>query len=600
MPRLFRSGVPLDDPLAGSVSAILRRQDPNQDNGKPPGDSNDLDTTGSNGNSISSSSPNATAIVRSSSPSLTAPRGDPPSSHKVSQIIAVSIVGVVVLVCIFLLIRTLRARHPNPKSLPSPLRKIWRKWNVTPYPPKTQYKRTGDSDMDDQSNHRIRMREAHDNLEDALRDAMAQQELAAQPNTNNNTGTQDGVNRNTSIRSVMTLPVYRPKATETEQVLGREGERDGIDTVVEMPTAEEDEHMREEEMDALYQIRVARRRQIAEREQRRQERREARERRDYLTMHDVRERARIASEQAQREVEELRDAHEAIKQSRQRAVSSVSYHDVGLVRADGTRLRANSAESERMGLLSDAASIALSAQETGGNNSLQQSHTRAPSSHSVLSIDTFHSGQSGVGGQQPRGSTSRSGSPGLGTGHSRTSSRGQLGESLLPRTGSSLSQRAGSSPELIDAAEADLGGGDDDDDDDVPAHSPPGYENVSLDEVTPAQSSAHHHPGGPQSGRNSPYAEPPPDYPGRARQNRLSAHMADLAADSQQRLSPDGHQGAGGHGRKGSRGVGGIPQLPSLRLGKLPQIVIEPSSAVPRDGDEDDDDGLHRGEGERR
>lgn len=479
-----------------------------------------------------------------------------------SQIIAVSIVACVVLVCLFLLIRTLRARHPNPKRMPAPLKKIWQKWNVKSFTPKTQYKRTGDTDTDDHSGHRIRMREAHDNLEDALRDALAQQELTArsggQPNTTN-AQTEDGVNRNTSVRSVMTLPVYRPKATETEQVLGREGERDGIDTVVEMPTQEEDEHMREEEMDALYQIRLARRRQIAERDQRRQERREARERRDYLTLHDVRERARIASEQAQREVEELRDAHEAIKQSRQRAVSSVSYQHVGLVRADGTRLRANSGESERTGLLSDAASMALSTTQDG-TTSLQ--HRRAQSSHSALSIDTLQSTPSGQ-----RGGTSRSGSPGPGTGHSRASSRDQLGESLLPRTGSSLSQRAGSSPELIDAADADMA------DADLPAHSPPGYENVSLDEITPAQS---HHSG--QSGRDSPYAEPPPDYPGQARQNRLSAHMADLAES----LSPEGQQA---HSRKGSRGVGGIPQLPSLRLGRLPEIVIEPSSAVPRDDD---------------
>lgn len=541
MPRPFRLGVPLN-PLAGSASAILRRQEPGQ---QTQGESTDLETTGSTQDAIRDKSPNMTAII-----------------------IAVSIVGVVVLVCLFLLIRTLRARHPNPKRMPAPLRKVWQKWNVTPYPAKTQYKRTGDSDVDDLSIQRIRMHEAHDNLEDALRDALAQQELTARRGVQPNTETQDGVNRNTSVRSVMTLPAYRPKATETEQVLGREGERDGIDTVVEMPTAEEEEHLREEEMDALYQIRVARRRQIAEREQRRQERREARERRDYLTLHDVRERARIASEQAQREVEELRDAHEAIKQSRQRAVSSVSYHDVGLVRADGTRLRANSAESERMGLLSDAASIALSTQET--TNSLQ--HRRGTSSHSVLSIDTFHSNQSAQ-----RGSTSQSGSPGMGTaGHSRTSSRGQLGESLLPRTGSSSSQRAGSSPELIDAAEADLG------DADMPAHSPPGYEDVSLDEVTPAQS---HHSG--QSGTNSPYTEPPPDYPGQARQNRLSAHMADLA-DSQ-RLSVDGQQQQG-HSRKSSRGVGGVPQLPSLRLGGLPQIVIEPSSAVPRDGENNRED----------
>lgn len=439
------------------------------------------------------------------------------------------------------------------------MKKVWNKLSGSS---KTRYKRTGDAD-DDGFSRQVRMREAQDNLEDALQDVNVQRTAASGPNSG-----QDGVNRNTSVRSVMTLPAYRPKAIDTEQVIGREGERDGIDTVVELPTAEEDEAMREDEMNALYQIRLARRQQIAEREQRRQERREARERHDHRALEDIRDRARVASQQATTQVEELRDAHNQIKQSRQRAVSSVSYADVGLVRADGTRLRANSAESERIGLLSDAGSIALS---THDSHTLQ--HRRQPSSQSVLSIDTFRS--------NPGSSASRSGSPGVSGGHSRAGSRSQLGEEL-PRTGSAFSQRAGSSPELIDAAEADLG------DSDMPPHSPPGYDDVSLEELTPA----HSHQSGPSanpSGRNSPYNEPPPDYPGRehqaegptqARQNRLSAHMADLA--EQQRGEGQGQ----GHSRAGSRGVGGVPQLPSLRLNRLPQIVVEPSSAIPRDDQE--------------
>ncbi len=97
----------------------------------------------------------------------------------------------------------------------------------------------------------------------------------------------------------------------------------------------------------------------------------------------------------------------------------------------------------------------------------------------------------------------------------------------------------------------------------MPPHSPPGYEDVSLDEITPAHSRA-----------PSPYPEPPPDYPGPTearRSRRLSARAqdpADTAADEAQHLPRD---------------VLGVPQLPSLRLPQLPQIVIEPSSAVPRD-----------------
>lgn len=496
------------------------------------------------------------------------------------------VVVIIVLICLFLYLRLVRSRNAEPRFLPKPLHKIWQKWDVTPHRSKNKYLRTSDEE-EDRFQHRVRMREAQGNLEDSLHAAVAEQNSAARRASQ--PGATDGVNRNTSVRSVMTLPAYRPKATDTEQVLGREGERDGIDTVIELPTAEDEEAMREEEMDALYQIRLARRRQIDEREERRQERREARERRDNRALAEIRTRARIASEQAQREVDELRDAHDLAKQQRVRAVSSVSYHDVGLVRADGTRLRANSAESERMGLLSDAASITLSTHESSA--SLQ--HRRAPSSQSVLSIDTLGSNHAGGGG-------SRVGSPGLLTGHSRTSSRGQLSESYsmpnLPRAGSSLSQRAGSSPELIDAAEADLG------DHEMPPHSPPGYDDVSLEEITPAASRQ-----SVQSGRNSPYPEPPPIYSGpqrqqqqererererdspqQARQKRLSVQMADLAAE-QYLERPEGQQGASAHVRPSSRGVGGIPQLPSLRLAQLPQIVIEPSSARPRDGHEDDD-----------
>ncbi|KAJ9152066.1 hypothetical protein NKR23_g2767 [Pleurostoma richardsiae] len=107
----------------------------------------------------------------------------------------------------------------------------------------------------------------------------------------------------------------------------------------------------------------------------------------------------------------------------------------------------------------------------------------------------------------------------------------------------------------------------------MPPHSPPGYDEVSLDDITPVHS---------RSGANSPYNEPPPDYPGptQARNERLSAHVADLVADA----APAGaaEEDDDGQSRRSSRS---LPQLPSLRLNRLPQIVIEPSSAVPRDDD---------------
>ncbi|MDB5910538.1 MAG: hypothetical protein JWP34_4652, partial [Massilia sp.] len=373
------------------------------------------------------------------------------------------------------------------------------------------------------------------------------------PSTTAASATDAGVDRNTSVRSVMTLPAYRMDANEHEQVLGREGERGGIDVVVEMPTAEDEEALREEEMEALYQIRLARRRQIQEREERRQRRREARARNDAVALEELRRRARENADASSAEVvQELRREHDRIKETRQRAVSSVSYHEVGLVRADGTRLRANSTESERVGLLSDAASIAPSALSASGSGPGSLFHRRDRSGSSVISIETGHSPP---------------GSPGLTLGDS-TFSLHSAGNRSRANSGPTT-PRAGSSPEMIDAAEADLG------DVDMPPHSPPGYDDVSLEEITPAHSRES------RSGANSPYNEPPPDYPGptQQRNNRLSAQMADLAASATEEGPAEGSS----RRLSSSRGVGGIPQLPSLRLTRLPQIVIEPSTATPGD-----------------
>ncbi|KAM0335487.1 hypothetical protein ACHAQA_000535 [Verticillium albo-atrum] len=130
------------------------------------------------------------------------------------------------------------------------------------------------------------------------------------------------IDRNTSVRSVMTLPVYRAQALENEQVIGREGERDGVDIVIENPTAEEDEERREREMASLYEIRVARRQEIADREERRRERQDARTRNDAVALQNIRDRTRAASNNSM--LDELRRDHERIKTERQRTVSSVS------------------------------------------------------------------------------------------------------------------------------------------------------------------------------------------------------------------------------------------------------------------------------------
>jgi hypothetical protein len=379
---------------------------------------------------------------------------------------------------------------------------------------------------------------------------------------NNGSSGGVGVDRNTSVRSVMTLPAYNPSASQNEQVLGREGERGGIDVVIEFPeTVDEEEAQREAEMEALYQVRLARRRENEEREERRRLRREARERGDFVALREITERQRASSTTSTGQtVEELRAEHDRIKKERQRAVSSVSYADLGIARHDGTRLRANSHESEREGLLGDAASIAASSHY----------HRRDRSASSILSIDTMNSDLPSPGFTRTR-ADSRPGTP---------SSRRRSGQSQVETVSTSNEGRAGSSPEMIDH-------------DDIPPNSPPGYENISLDtpqdehraplEPPPDYSS-------PVVGRGehrstfettSPPAEPSNDRRQSASSSRrTSAHIGHLISDSGSNSSSSTLSASRTltTERRSSRGVAGVPQLPSLRLASLPSIQVDPGS----------------------
>ncbi|KAL6887615.1 hypothetical protein HDV57DRAFT_367818 [Trichoderma longibrachiatum] len=342
--------------------------------------------------------------------------------------------------------------------------------------------------------------------------------------SNRNNAADGTVDRNTSVRSVMTLPAYRQMASHNEQVLGREGERDGIDVIVDLPTEEELEALRDEEMESMYQIRLARRQMIEEQQQRRAAREEARRRGDTAALAELRARARAASNNNST-IEELRREMERAKENRNLSVSSVSYADVGLARHDGTRIRANSTDSERMGLLSDSASIGMTEVR-----SHSQAHTRGMSASSVISMDS---------GFASPALTRRSGD-------SHTNTPGQAPSEA----------RAGSSPELV---EADLG---------EEAMPPPGYEDVSLadddDDFRDRSLSQIH--------------EPPPEYPGSHRSNSQRGQTSPSLVSA----SSEGDPGERAL-RPGGGGVGGIPRLPSLRISDLPAIVVEPSSAQPPD-----------------
>jgi hypothetical protein len=202
-----------------------------------------------------------------------------------------------------------------------------------------------------------------------------------------------GVDRNTSVRSVMTLPAYSSAPREHERVLAREGERAGMDNVIELPeNQDEEERQREEEMESLYQIRLARRVEATDREARRQARREARARGDVQALADIRRRAEEAADLSVSQL--LIAEHQARTRSRERRVSSVAYGDLGVARHDGTRLRANSSESDHRPLLDSAASFSgQSARSRGytGNtlDSRRDTHSRGLSVTSLAqSVDS--------------------------------------------------------------------------------------------------------------------------------------------------------------------------------------------------------------------
>lgn len=467
------------------------------------------------------------------------------------QAITITIVGLLALFFVLYLVRRTRIKHKNPKYIPTVfLKKAWESWE----PESHRYRLPNENDP-----HEYTGAAGVSGVGRSLSNRPPSSFNTAAGNAaNNDTG---GVDRQTSVRSVMTLPAYNMTPGQNEQVLGREGDRGGIDVVIEFPeTIDEEESQREAEMEALYQVRLARRRENEEREERRRLRREARERGDHVALRELQSRPPNTTTTGPT-VEELRAEHDRIKNERQRAVSSVAYGDLGVARHDGTRLRANSDESERQGLLGDAAGMAV------GN----RYHRRDRSASSVLSIDTVNSDLPSPGFTRSR-ANSRPDSP--------------LRRSSSARDLDNSEDRAGSSPEMIDH-------------DDIPLNSPPGYEHVSLDTPqaeTSASALSHH------------MTEPPPDYTsptygrgegpslesaGNRRSQNLDQLMTERRASTnstQSGLFPRDNRRSS---QRSSRGVGGIPQLPSLRLGSLPSIHVDPGSPMTMGSMEEEDHSPH-------
>ena len=254
----------------------------------------------------------------------------------------------------------------------------------------------------------------------------------------------DFANNRLSVRSIVTLPPYNAAPLPSERLIAREGERAGVDTVLEYPESEtEVETRREEEMDQLYTIREARRREQREREERRAARREARERGDWLRLEaleaESRARARARTDsntnaeasadhsrrpsdtsslapavtaRSQQDssllIAELNSLRE--HNARARRVSSVSYADLGVARHDGSRIRADSIDSDHRPLLDSAASIGRSratsrASSTGGDDG-RRSHSRSRSRAAPFR-DESHDRRPSTGGSNWTTTTSR-------------------------------------------------------------------------------------------------------------------------------------------------------------------------------------------------
>lgn len=200
----------------------------------------------------------------------------------------------------------------------------------------------------------------------------------------------DNVRRETSVRSIITLPPYSASPKPTEQIVAREGERGGMDMVVEFPeTQDEQESRREDQMDALYQLRVQRRQELADRESRRRERREARARGDSVRLEQLAAESRARNNRRRGDSNTSLSASAVIAEhqsrERDRRISSVSYADIGRVRHDGSRLRADSHDSDHHPLLQNA-SLNTSSPSLADPSSM---HSRVESmASSIMTADT--------------------------------------------------------------------------------------------------------------------------------------------------------------------------------------------------------------------
>src|SRR5579871_4435863 len=127
--------------------------------------------------------------------------------------------GVILLILAFItilytILRRLRVQNSKPKYIPTSfLKQRWYSWS-----PQNRY---GQVVSNERTHNRSRnLSTTNTSYNPTSNDA---EETAA------TAAAAAGIDRNTSVRSVMTLPAYSQAPKETEQVIGREGERAGMD-----------------------------------------------------------------------------------------------------------------------------------------------------------------------------------------------------------------------------------------------------------------------------------------------------------------------------------------------------------------------------------
>ncbi|KAF3918322.1 hypothetical protein ABW21_db0206122 [Orbilia brochopaga] len=333
-----------------------------------------------------SPTPNALPSTMPSSPSST-PASSTGSGGGINMnsaqsgivIAIVAIIGIIILSFLtYVILKSLRLRYKDPKYLPgSWLKKKWQNWDVMGY----HATPTNTSPAQARINRVARSR-ANIEINRAL-------------------------DRQNSVRSVITLPPYREMAEmDLERTIGREGERGGLDTIVAFPeTADEEEARREERMQAMYELRLQRRAQRAARESRNNgsgaslSNNSANNSTSNMDPNATSVSLTAMDMEAGGSGRTASELTAAILNDRTRRLSEVSYADVGYSRHDGSRIRSSSTNRN-----SGSGNTPADSQPLLSDNASNTGRRRRSQSGSMFSLNTNVS-DGGRGSMDRRDST---------------------------------------------------------------------------------------------------------------------------------------------------------------------------------------------------